>query len=165
MGAPVTIVEFSDFQCPFCRRFALMLHERWRETTTACGSFSTTCRWATTPGRAAAEGAARAQLQGSNVFWPLHDRLFENQGAITPDNIKQKLVEYAQEQQRSRRQSVPGLLGQRHVAGFGAPRYRSGRGRRVNGTPTLFINGHRVQGVKDWAQLRQMIAEAAKPSP
>jgi len=45
--------------------------------------------------RAAAEGAACAQLQGSSVFWPLHDWLFENQEAITPDNIKQKLVEYA----------------------------------------------------------------------
>jgi len=36
---------------------------------------------------------------------------------------------------------------------------------QVNGTPTLFVNGHRVAGVKDAAQLRQLIVEALKEVP
>ena len=45
--------------------------------------------------RAAAEGAACLQLQSSDAFWAMHGRPFDNQDAITPQKIKQKLNEFA----------------------------------------------------------------------
>ncbi len=165
-SAPVTIVEFSDFQCPFCRRFAQMLREALAENK---GRVRVAFHhlplsdhaWA----RAAAEGAACAQLQDSSVFWPLHDWLFENQDAITPDNIKQKLAEYARSGKGVDAKAFQACLDNDMSLGLVLRDMDLAAVNGVTGTPPLLINGHRVQGVKDAAQLRQMILEAAKPSP
>lgn len=45
--------------------------------------------------RAAAEGAACAQVQNDRSFWELHDSLFENQAVLTEDNIRPKLLEFS----------------------------------------------------------------------
>jgi hypothetical protein len=96
-SAPVTIVEFSDFECPYCRKFADMLREVLStEQDHVRVVFHhmplTIHQWA----RAAAEGAACAQLQNSKSFWMLHDQLFHDQDQITADNVKAKLTQFAQ---------------------------------------------------------------------
>lgn len=90
--APVTIVEFSDFQCPFCRKFAQMLEEAVSGNTEMARVIFRhfplrNHAWA----RVAAEGAACAGLQNPRGFWSLHDALFRNQDVITAENIKDKL--------------------------------------------------------------------------
>lgn len=165
-GAPVTIVEFSDFQCPFCRAFARMLREVLAENKDRMrvvfhhlplGGHA----WA----RSAAEGAACAQLQSSGAFWSLHDLLFENQGDITQDNIKQKLVEYAKAAKDLDIKAFQSCLDNEMSLGLVFRDMDLASANEVTGTPTLFINGQRAQGVKDAAQLRELVAAAAKHVP
>jgi predicted DsbA family dithiol-disulfide isomerase len=162
-NAPVTIVEFSDFQCPFCRKFATILDE-------ALASDGKDVRvvfhhmplgmhpWA----RMAAEAAGCAQLQSSEAFWSLHDRIFENQGAINAENAKKKLGELAKGTK-----GVGGAAFQKCVdagmsVGLVLKDMDLAASFQVNGTPTVFINGHRVGGVESAAKLREMIAQARK---
>lgn len=79
-NAAVTIVEFSDFECPFCRRFAETLGQlspgEKKDLRVVFHHMPLSGHpWA----RAAAEGAACAQLQGADAFWSLHDQLFGHQ--------------------------------------------------------------------------------------
>jgi hypothetical protein len=68
--APVTIVEFSDFECPYCRRFAGLLDEVWPEERDSVRVVFHHMPLSMHPwARAAAEGAACAQLQTSDAFW------------------------------------------------------------------------------------------------
>jgi thiol-disulfide isomerase/thioredoxin len=98
--APVTIVEFSDFECPFCRRFAALIGqlspaEKNQIRIVFHHLPLSIHQWA----RMAAEGAACAQLQSSDAFWAIHDKIFQHQEDLTPGNFKQKLAEYAQDSQ------------------------------------------------------------------
>jgi protein-disulfide isomerase len=153
-NAPVTIVEFSDFQCPFCRRAAPTLKEIrqkygdkvrvvWKDfplTQIHPQAFE-----AAEAGRCAAE-------QGK--FWEYHDQLFGNQQALQPDDLKK----YA---------AATGL----DAAKFGdcldsskyAERVRDGvaAGSRlgVNSTPTLYINGRLVQGAQPYDVFASIIDE------
>ena len=75
--APVTIVAFSDFQCPYCRYFADMLREVLPDEKDRIRIVFhhlplSIHAWA----RSAAEAAACAQLQSSAAFWSIHDYLF-----------------------------------------------------------------------------------------
>ena len=94
--AAVTIVEFSDFECPYCRTFAEILNQvlltEKDQVRVVFHHFPLSSHpWA----RIAAEGAACAQLQNSRAFWLLHDWLFQEQTKISPENIKDKLIEFA----------------------------------------------------------------------
>jgi protein-disulfide isomerase len=82
-------------------------------------------------------------------FWPMHDRLFESQGALEDDD----LVRYAREL------GVPDVLVQRafdgdkeFVAKIEAD-FKGGVRSGVNGTPSLFLNGTRYDGAPDFAPL------------
>ncbi len=88
--APVTIVEFSDFECPFCRRFADLMKQvlpaEKNQVRIVFHHFPLSMHpWA----RAAAEGAACARLQSSEAFWAMHDQLFQHQQEINANNVKQ----------------------------------------------------------------------------
>src|ERR1039457_5183526 len=95
-NAPVTIVEFSDFQCPFCGKFARILDEalssEGKDVRVVFQHMPLSMHpWA----RMAAEAAGCAQLQSNEAFWSLHDRIFQGQTAITAGNAKEKLAEFA----------------------------------------------------------------------
>ena len=95
-NATVSVIEFADFQCPFCRSFATLAREvvtEHRGTVRLVFHHLplTNHSWA----RMAAEGAACAQLQSSDAFWSLHDQLFAEQSRLTAENIKDHLFEYA----------------------------------------------------------------------
>jgi protein-disulfide isomerase len=146
--AAITLVEYGDFQCPYCRE-AYPIVKQVREQLGARLRFA----FRNFPltrihqhAEHAAEAAEAAAAQGA--FWQMHDRLFERQFALEDDN----LVEYATEL---------GLDADRLAGELAAGTYRdrvrddfmSGVKSGVNGTPTFFINGTRHDGSYDLASL------------
>lgn len=160
--APVTLVEFSDFQCPFCRNFSAVLREI---RSTERGQIRVVFHhmplsmhsWA----RTAAEGAACAQFQNGESFWSIHDKLFEAQKEITLSNVRQKLLDFAGETKTLDGAAFQACLDNQLSLGLVLQDMDLASRAQVSGTPTLFLNGRRFTGIKDAAQLRQAIADAA----
>jgi protein-disulfide isomerase len=153
-SAPVTIVEFSDFQCPFCQRVAPTL-KRVKET------YGDKVRivWKDFPLTAihpeafkAAEAGNCAREQGK--FWEFHDRLFANQQALQPDALKAHAT-------------AVGLDTARFNACLDTAKYTDrvqdhiGAGTRlgVNSTPAAFVNGRAVTGAQPYDVFAQIIDE------
>ena len=163
-GAPVTIIAFSDFQCPFCRQLSVALREvlsAERDRDRVRFVFHhlplSSHPWA----RTAAIGAACGQRQSRAAFWSIHDHLFENQAALTVANINEKLrdfgraapLDYGAFQECLDSQISLGVVLQdiNLASSYG-----------VTATPTLFINGQMIEGIRDAAHLRELIAGAGK---
>jgi protein-disulfide isomerase len=89
-SAPVTIVEFSDFQCPFCRRLAPILRELARRYPTQLRLVFRNMPLTTI--HHAAERAARAGAcaAAQGRFWEMHDLMFAEQSSLSPDALKEK---------------------------------------------------------------------------
>jgi protein-disulfide isomerase len=154
--APVTLVEYGDFECPYCAAAYLIV----KKVQEALGEdlrfvfrhFPLTQIHPHAEGAAEASEAAGAQGQ----FWEMHDVLYENQRALDPMH----LPGYAEE---------VGLDTQRFVRELEArtyqPRVRedfmSGVRSGVNGTPAFFINGIRYDGPWDLAPLLEALKQAA----
>jgi protein-disulfide isomerase len=159
--APVTIVEFSDFQCPYCRRFEQIQKEVLAKDS---GQIRIVFHylplsmheWA----RPAALGAACAMLQNQEAFWELHDMLFENQASITSENISSKLLKYAALVKTIDKGTFRNCLENEMSLGLVLRDINLAASNQITGTPTLFINGRRVQGVKNTAELSSLIEEA-----
>lgn len=159
--APVTIVEFSDFACPYCKKFAELLKEL---PSASSGTVRvvfhhmplTIHPWA----RRAAEGAACAQLQGSEAFWALHDRLFEAQREITSANIDAKLTNLAASIKNIDLTAFSSCLTDEMSLGLVYRDINLAKANGVSATPTIFINGRRFIGFSDAAHLNQAISEA-----
>lgn len=138
--APVTIVEFSDFQCPYCRSVVATLKE-------VTARYPDRVRWVFRdfpienlhPAAPLAHEAARcAGEQGK--FWPYHDLLFE-QTNVAPDALKQ----YAAQIGLEAGAFAQCLDSRRHRAGVAAD-IAAGSQLGVTGTPTFFINGRPLVG-------------------
>ena len=142
--APVTLVEYGDFECPFCGQahpvVEAVQRRMGKEMRFVFRHFPLVN--AHPHAEAAAEAAEAAGAQ--HRFWEMHDLLFEHQDALEDGD----LLAYAQ--------TVP-LDIERFVAEMGAgihaPRVREdflgGVRSGVNGTPTFFINGARYDGPRD----------------
>ncbi|MGH9772507.1 MAG: thioredoxin domain-containing protein [Candidatus Acidiferrales bacterium] len=165
-NAPVTIVEFADFECPFCGKlenvFKQVLPEEKGKVRIVFHHLPLRMHpWA----RAAAEGAACAQLQNADAFWSMHDQLFEHQADITAKNIHQKLLGFAKATKSLNLQEFQNCLDNQMSLGLVLRDLNLASDNHINATPTLFINGKRVQGVQDANELMQLIGEAAKEAP
>jgi protein-disulfide isomerase len=155
-SAPVTIVEFSDFQCPFCSRVVPTL-KKIKENF--AGKVRVVWRNYPLPFHAqaplAAEAALAANAQGK--FWEMHDKLFENQRALD----RASLDKYASE---------IGLDMTRFKADLDSNRYKNDVQADVQygnsipgggmGTPTFFINGKKIAGAYPYEKFEQMIKAA-----
>lgn len=142
--APVTLVEYGDFECPDCGR-AFPIVKQLQRTLGDQMRF-VFCYFPLTEihpyAEIAAEAAECAAAQGR--FWPMFDMLFEHQEALTP----QDLVRYA---------AALGLDVPRFERDLADHRYASrvredkisGIENGVQGTPTFFINGRRHYGAYD----------------
>jgi Na+/H+ antiporter NhaA len=154
--APVTVVEYGDFECPFCGQAEPSVRELLREH-----GGDVRYVWRHLPltdvhphAELAAEGAEAAALQGK--FWEMHDLLLDHQGAL---NIRD-LIGYARSiglDLDKFSQDLRSHAGQPHVAEDVDGADLS----NVSGTPTFFINGQRHYGAYDIASLRAAVKLAA----
>jgi protein-disulfide isomerase len=139
--APVTIVEFSDFQCPFCSRVVATLKEVVRlypkQVRLAFRDFPIA---GLHPKAAKAAEAARcAGEQGK--FWEYHDLLFGSQAQATPADFKR----FAEQLKLDANNFATCLDSGKHAAAV-ASDVQEGTRLGITGTPTFFINGRLVVG-------------------
>jgi protein-disulfide isomerase len=154
--APVTLVEYGDYECPHCGR-AYPIVERARRRLGKRLRFvfrNFPLRESHAHAEHAAEAAEAAGAQGK--FWEMHDRLFERQFAL--DDAY--LIEYAADLGLD-----AALVGRELAAGTYVSRvredFRSGVTSGVNGTPTFFINGLRHDDSWDLEPLVAALERAA----
>ena len=171
-NAPVTIIEYSDFQCPFCGRFARetepLLIRDYVETGKVRLIYRTFGDWIGPESLRAAEAAYCAGDQGK--FWAFHDALFynqhgENQGAYTRDRIEAMakmlgldMVAFRQclDEHKYQKQAMQDL--------------RDGQAAGVRGTPSFIIiapDGSQqfIEGAAPYDRFREVIEDALKKQP
>jgi protein-disulfide isomerase len=146
--APVTLVEYGDYECPYCAAAHPVVKELQQHLGRRLRFVFRHFPLATAHPHAqhAAEAAEVAGAQGK--FWEMHDVLFENQSALDdPD-----LAEYAEALGLDLDQFVRELTGHVHAAHVRED-FLSGARSGVNGTPTFFINGTRHDDACDFDTL------------
>jgi protein-disulfide isomerase len=145
-SAPVTVVEFADFECPFCQRIAPELDALWEKRQTSVRFVYKFMPLSMHPhGESAARAAIAAQAQGK--FWEMHDKLFANGDHL--DDVD--LLKYA---------TAIGLDLDRFRADLQSPATKArldadrklGDALKVKGTPTIFINGREYDSKVDMAE-------------
>ena len=141
LTAPVTIVEFADFECPPCGRMYLALEETMKPYGDRVRLVFRQFPLAMHPhAPQAAEAALSANAQGR--FWEFADRLFRNQKALD----EASLVKYAQECGLDTVRFERDLQTESYAASV-VHDIREGRRFGLKGTPTFFINGVRLQSL------------------
>lgn len=138
--APVTIVEFADFQCPACRTASQTLRrvqERYgAKVRVVFRDFPLPIH---KQAAKAAEAAACADEQGK--FWEYHDKLFETQSALLVADLKQRASELGLDAKR-----FGECLESNKYAAEWQQDMADGRRYGISGTPTFFVNGRMVAG-------------------
>ena len=159
--APVTLVLFSDFQCGYCKEEAQAL----RKSLPAAFPKEVRVFFKDFPLESIHPWAKTASIAGRCIFrqrpasfWEFHDWIYEHQAEITPDNIRNKVMEFV----RSRSHQLDALQIQRCLDTRATEAdvdrcMAEGKALQVNSTPTLFVNGRRLVGQLPWAQLKQII--------
>lgn len=158
--APVTLIEYADFQCPYCARAHKALASlREQLGDDLCLVYRHLPLAHLHPfAEAAAEAAESAAAQGK--FWEMHDALFANQVLLNPATLPDMAGNL-------------GLDGERVRSEVGACRYRqrvqadaqAARRLGATSTPTFFINGQRYHGESDHAALAAAIGKARGGGP
>jgi Na+/H+ antiporter NhaA len=148
-GTLVTLVEYGDFECPFCGRAEPALRELLREHGELRFVFRHLPLTEVHPhAESAAEAAEAAALQ--DAFWEMHDLLMDHQGALS----FRDLVGYARQLGLDTERFSADL--RRHAGAYRvAEDVDSADLASVAGTPTLFINGNRYYGAFDLDALRE----------
>jgi protein-disulfide isomerase len=149
--APVTIVEFSDFQCPYCSRLTPTLEQVKQKYG---DKVRIVFRQFPLPMHPNAQKAAEAALCANDQgkFWQLHDAMFGNQSALGVDQLKAKAAELGLKADDFNKCLDSGAK----VAIVEADK-KAGSAAGVNGTPAMFINGRFVNGAVPIEQLTSVI--------
>jgi len=153
--APVTVVEFADFECPHCRELdeALKGLEGHYRIRLVYKDFPlvTLHPWAET----AAIGARCAFVESPEAFWKVHDVIFEKQDLISTENVWDKLAEFAA-QAGLDKEAFKSCMSSSEAKRAVEANREEGMALSVNSTPTLFVNGRPVIG-GDIAALEHII--------
>ncbi len=155
--APVTLVEYGDYECPFCGQAYYVVKDLEQRAGGLMRFVFRNLPLTTIHPHAerAAEAAEAAAAQGK--FWEMHNSLYENRYALEDEDLAEYAARIGLDVPRFIRDMQEGRYLDRVREDFlgGA---RSG----VNGTPTFFINGVRHDGSWDADSLMTAIEEAAR---
>jgi len=158
--APVTLVEYGDYECPYCGRAEDAIRELLADF-----EYDLRYVWRYLPlndvhphAQLAAESAEAAAAQGS--FWPMHDLLISHQDALELPDLRRYAAELGLDLERF----WADLRARTH-----APRVAedvdSADASRVTGTPSFFVNGRHDDGAYDIETLTRLVREALAADP
>ncbi len=155
--APLTLVEYGDYQCPYCGGaypVVKRLQKTWgKKLRFVFRNFPLT--QAHPYALIAAEAAEAAALQVK--FWEMHDLLFEQQTFLEPDIILSWAKRIGLNLEKFEDDIKQGVIEER-IKEDRQSGIRSG----VNGTPTFFINGTRYDGTPDYDSLLAALESLAR---
>lgn len=155
INANITIIEFSDFQCPNCYTAQLVLSRLFEDYNGSIVHYYRNLPLTIHENSMnAALAAEAANEQGK--FWEYHDILFDNQYELDKDNLRKYALEL-------------GLNMTQFNSAFDSEKYKAdiekdkadAKALGVRGTPTFFINGQKVEG-PDEERIRKIIEEELK---
>lgn len=154
--AEVTIVEFSDFQCPYCSR-AAEVAEKVRDEYGDEVRF--VFRQYPLPMHPQARDAAKAALAANaqGKFWEYHDKLFENQKKLDSESLQKYASEVGLDEDQFQKALEEDEAAEQIDADM-----KIGQEVNVSGTPTMFLNGERVANPTDFEVVSEMIEKELK---
>jgi protein-disulfide isomerase len=157
-GAKVTIVEYSDFQCPFCARgYSTIENEVLKEygdkVKFVYKHFPLNFHPWAEPGAVAVECAAQ---QNKEAYWKLYSYLFENQKEINPQNLKEKSKEALKDTKIDMAKWEKCYDNKDTLAQVKAD-MAEGQSVGVTGTPAFLINGRLLSGAQPFQQFKNVI--------
>lgn len=160
-GAPVVLVLFSDFECPNCKEEAKTLRQNLPT------AFAKDVRvyfkdfpieqihpWA----KPAAMAGQCVFRENPTAFWQFHDWIYEHQSEITPDNLKAKVLEFAQTVKDLDGMQLGHCMDSKATEADVDASIAQGRALKIDATPTMFLNGRRLIGNYPWQNLQQLIS-------
>ncbi len=164
--APVTIVEFGDYQCPFCGRFFTGIEPKLREEYIKTGKARMVYRDFAFLGPESAEAAIASQCAAEQkAFWSFHDALFAaevNDGAEHNGNLNEQLFKTIASGLKLDRARFDSCLSSKKYFKEIEKDYNDGIAAGVRGTPATFINGEVISGAADYGVFKSAIDEALK---
>src|ERR1700692_1149063 len=150
-SAKVTIVEFSDFQCPYCAKATVevtqILNKYPKDVRFLFKQFPLDIH---SQAAVAAEAALAAQAQGK--FWEMHDKLYANFRSLS----RARILVWAKELGLDLPRFTADLDSHKYASRV-ASEEKEGEAAGVEGTPTFFIDGHRLNAVFDVATVAPLI--------
>lgn len=156
-NAPVTIIEYSDFECPFCGRFYSDTLGQIEDTYIKTGKaklvyrhFPLSFHQSAMPAAIASECAAD---QGK--FWEMHDAIFDNQTAIGSDDLKKRAAQMGLDTTKFNKC----FDGREHESEI-RTEMAEGSQFGVSGTPGFFVNGQSVSGAQPFEVFKSIIESA-----
>ena len=157
-SAPVTMVEFADYQCPFCERFFSQSFPEIKQKYIDTGKVKFIFANVSFLGQESSDAAQAAQCAGEqNQYWAYHDLLYknqhgENQGAF----VQSKLIGFAEKLGLNTTDFNVCLTGHKYQKAVADATTLSQK-YSVSGTPTFFINNKIIKGAQPASSIEVII--------
>lgn len=165
-NAKVTMVEFSDFQCPFCERFYKDTFSQLKKDYIDTGKVKFTFRHLPLEIHPLAPKAAEASecANDQGKFWEYHDELFSkfaDWSSLTLDTLSPKLEEFAASLDLNSEEFATCLTSGKYAEKVNKDK-TDGQAVGATGTPSFFINGKLIVGAMPYATFKTLLDEELK---
>jgi protein-disulfide isomerase len=157
-NAKVVIVEYSDFQCPYCAR----AHDTLSQVEKEYGDKIRVLhkqfplafhKWA----EGGSIGALCVYQQDKNAFWKVYDYLYKNQGTVTPENVKEKVLESVKDDSKINKEKFNECYDGKKTLDKVKADMAEGQSVGVSGTPAFLINGRKISGAQPLQNFKAII--------
>lgn len=163
LNAPVTIIEYSDFQCSHCQQFALTIAKQLDTTYIETGKVRLIYKHLIAFGQEsllAAEASECAAEQGQ--FWPYYELLMQLRASPDVDDLPISRLESLASQLGLDMATFRASLESEKYRGKVLQDDADGRALGIKGVPAFFINGVKMEGVASFEALQNVIEDALK---
>lgn len=161
-NAPVTIIEYSDFQCPYCSRFSEQTEQQIVDAYVATGKvrfvYKSFGEFIGPESRRAAEAAYCAGDQGK--FWEMHDIIFANQNGENKGGFSDPRLRAFADKIGLDKAAFESCFSGGKYSGLVTKDGVEGRQASIQATPSFFVNGTLVEGAQPFSAFQQAVEAA-----
>lgn len=161
--APVTLIEFADFQCPFCKEFQdqtfAQIKSKYIDTGIAKFYF---IDFPFLGAESDSSGIAAECARQQDKFWAYHDLLYKNQGSENSGAFSDLILKKLAKQAGLNTTTFASCQKDSKTADTITQQFQAGKDAGVQATPTIFINGKKIEGVNPFADYQTAIELARK---